>query len=242
MIRLFIGYDTREPVAWHAMVQSIIDHTSTPVSITPLALGQLGRRLTRPRDPKQSTDFAFSRFLVPQLCDFEGWALFMDCDMLVLDDLAALWALRDERYAVQVVQHDHRPPEDTKFLGQRQTRYEKKNWSSVMLFNNARCRMLDRDYVNCASGLELHQFKWLDDDSLIGALPSRWNHLVGYDAPRDDVAVLHYTTGGPWFDTYREVEYASLWRAYRARAEHAGNRAQDAQSEPAPQPNGTHGG
>ena len=215
MIRVFIGFDRRETAAYHALCHSILCHASEPVAITPLHLGHLGNVLTRERDPLQSTDFAFSRFLTPYLCEYEGWALFMDCDMIMTEDVANLWALQDERYAVQVVKHDHRPPEDTKFLGQRQTRYEKKNWSSVMLFNNARCRALTRDYVNSASGLELHQFKWLESDDLIGELPHRWNVLVGYDEPLDDVAVLHYTTGGPYFDAYADTPFAETWFRYR---------------------------
>lgn len=215
MIRIFIGFDARETAAYHALCQSIIAHASVPVAITPLQVDHLGGILTREPDPLQSTDFAFSRFLTPYLCDFEGWALFMDCDMIMLDDVAKLWALRDSRYAVQVVKHDHKPAEATKFLGQTQTRYAKKNWSSVMLFNNARCRALDRDYVNSASGLELHQFKWLESDDEIGELPARWNFLVGYDEPRDDIALLHYTTGGPYFDEYRDVPYADAWFHYR---------------------------
>src|SRR6185503_17813923 len=149
----------------------------------------------RESNPLQSTQFSFSRFLVPFLCGYEGWALFTDCDMLVLDDIAKLWALRDERYAVQVVKHVHVPKEDVKFLGAVQTRYEKKNWSSVMLMNCAKCTALTPDYVNNASGLELHQFKWLAGDHLIGELPPRWNHLVGFDPPRPDAGLVHFTTG-----------------------------------------------
>ncbi|HTE15122.1 MAG TPA: glycosyltransferase, partial [Burkholderiales bacterium] len=140
------------------------------------------------------------------------WSVFMDCDMLMLDDIANLWALRDERYAVMVVKHVHIPRETTKFLGEPQTQYEKKNWSSVMLFNNAKCRALSTDYVNTASGLDLHQFKWLNDDRLIGALPDRWNHLVGYNPPRADAALVHYTLGGPYFSEYAGCEYAKHWR------------------------------
>jgi len=139
----------------------------------------------------------------------------MDCDMLVLDDIANLWKLRDERYAVQVVKHSHVPKEDVKFLGAVQTKYEKKNWSSVMLLNCAKCRALTPDYVNAASGLELHQFKWLGDDHLIGELPAKWNHLVGYDAPRPGASLVHYTIGGPYFDEYRDCEYAREWFAER---------------------------
>ena len=132
--------------------------------------------------------------------------------MLVQDDIARLWDERDESYALQVVKHHHVPNEKTKFLGATQTRYEKKNWSSVMLFNNAHCGALTPDYVNEASGLELHQFKWLENDDLIGEIPHRWNHLVGYDAPTDEVSLLHFTEGGPYFHEYTGCEYGDLWR------------------------------
>jgi hypothetical protein len=216
MIRVFIGYDPREAVAYSVLAYSIQAHASQPVSITPLRLAQLKGILTRERHPLQSTDFSFSRFLTPYLSGYEGWSVFMDCDMLMLEDIAKLWQLRDERYAAMVVKHNHVPKETVKFLGEPQTRYEKKNWSSVILFNNARCRALTPEYVNGASGLELHQFKWLGNDDLIGGLPERWNHLVGYDPPRRDAALAHYTLGGPYFDEFRACEYAGEWFAARA--------------------------
>ena len=215
MINLFVGYDPREAVAFSVLAHSIHARASQPVCITPLMLSQLKGVLTRERHPLQSTDFSFSRFLTPYLSNFSGWSLFMDCDMLVLEDIANLWALRDERYAVMVVKHDHVPRETVKFLGEPQSKYEKKNWSSVMLFNNAKCRALTADYVNNASGLELHQFKWLGDDNLIGALPQRWNHLVGYNPPRADAALVHYTLGGPYFAQYTDCEYSAQWRCER---------------------------
>ena len=224
MIRVFIGYDPREAVAYNVLAHSIQVRASEPVAITPLMLSQLKRVLTRERHPLQSTDFSFSRFLTPYLSDFTGWSVFMDGDMLVLRDIAELWRLRDERYAVMVVQHDHVPRESVKFLGQPQSKYGKKNWSSVMLFNNARCRALTPDYVNRASGLELHQFKWLESDDLIGALPHAWNHLVGYNAPRRDAALVHFTLGGPYFPDYADCEYAEAWRTERDAMLHAGRR------------------
>ena len=214
-IRVFIGYDTREAVAFSVLSHSIHARASSPVSITPLALTQLRGVFGRDTNPLQSTQFSFSRFLTPYLCDYAGWAVFTDCDMLVLDDIAQLWSLRDERYAVQVVKHVHVPKEDVKFLGAVQTRYEKKNWSSVMLMNCARCTALTPEYVNRASGLELHQFKWLAGDHLIGELPRKWNHLVGYDAPRSDASLVHFTIGGPYFEEYRGCEYAAEWFAER---------------------------
>jgi lipopolysaccharide biosynthesis glycosyltransferase len=215
MIKVFIGYDSREAAAYSVLAHSIHARASVPVAVVPVMLSELKGVLTRERHPLQSTDFSFSRFLTPFLSDYQGWSIFMDCDMLVLDDIEKLYALRDERYAVMVVKHDHVPKETRKFLDQPQTAYQKKNWSSVMLFNNAQCRALTRDYVNTASGLELHQFKWLANDELIGEIPARWNHLVGYNAPNRDVSLVHYTLGGPYFQEYRDCEYADEWRAAR---------------------------
>jgi lipopolysaccharide biosynthesis glycosyltransferase len=211
MIRVFIGFDAAEEVAFGVLSHSIHARSSQPVSLAPVKLGQLKGVFDRPVNVLQSTEFSFSRFLTPYLAGYEGWAVFMDCDMVMLEDIARLWELRDERFAVQVVKHVHVPKEDVKFLGHAQTRYEKKNWSSVMLMNCARCKALTPEYVNTATGLELHQFKWLGDDGLIGTLPARWNHLAGYDAPRADAALVHYTIGGPWFAEYRDCEYASEW-------------------------------
>lgn len=214
-IRWFIGYDRREIVAYHVLAHSILEHASVPVAIVPVALHQLGGLFDRPRDPLQSTDFAFSRFLVPYLAG-GGHAIFSDCDMLCRADPAELWRLRDEDLALQVVQHDHQPTETAKFLGQTQSAYPRKNWSSLMLINCTVMRSLwTPDRVATASGLELHRFAGVPDWS-IGALPARWNHLVGVDAPRDDAALVHWTLGGPWFRGFEGVEYADeWWQTYR---------------------------
>ena len=225
MIRVFIGYDSRESAALYVLQHSIARRTSEPVEFVPLMLSSLQGVFTRPRDPLQSTDFSFTRFLTPYLCNFEGWALFMDCDMLMLDDIAKLWALRDDRYALQVVKHHHVPKETTKFLNEPQSKYEKKNWSSVMLMNCAKCRALTPSYVNTATGLQLHQFKWLENDDLIGELPHRWNHLVGYDAPAENPANVHHTLGGPYYDELRGTAYAEEWFAEQADMLHVTQRA-----------------
>lgn len=219
MIRVFIGFDARETVAYHVFSHSIMTRSTLPTTIMPLMLTQLSDIFTRPRHALQSTDFSFTRFLVPYLSSYEGWSMFFDCDMLMQDDIVKLWALRDERFAVQVVKHVHVPKESMKFLGQTQTKYDKKNWSSVILFNNARCRALTPEYVNTASGLELHQFKWLSGDDQIGELPHRWNHLVDYDlpAPTGDISNLHFTIGGPYFAEYANCSYADEWHQERER-------------------------
>ena len=211
MINIFIGYDSKEKVAYNVLSHSIIQNSTKPVAITPIALNNLKDDFVRERNALSSTEFSFSRFMIPHLMNYQGWALFMDCDMLMFEDVAELWRMRDDSKAIQVCKHDYTPKEDTKFLGQVQTKYEKKNWSSVMLMNCKKCTTLTPDYVNKASGLELHQFKWLEGDHLIGDLPLEWNWLVGEYEYKDDVKNVHYTKGGPWFEEYKDCDYAQDW-------------------------------
>ena len=221
MIRVFIGYDENESVAYHVLSHSILRHASQPVSITPLVKEHMKSFYVRERSSIESTDFSFTRFLVPYLSGYSGWSIFMDCDMLMTTDVAELWALRDEQYAVMCVKHDYVARDDVKFLGATQTKYEKKNWSSVMMFNNALCTSLTPDVVAKESGLFLHQYKWLASDDQIGALPTTWNYLVGEMTMSTTPRLIHYTLGGPYFDSYRESEYAHLWFAERALMLHA---------------------
>jgi hypothetical protein len=216
---VFIGYDRSEIVAYHVLCQSILDHCSVPVRFTPVAIGGLGDVFGRPPHELQSTEFSFTRFLTPYLSNYEGWSLFMDCDMLARADLKALFDLADDRFAAMVCQHDYTPRDAVKFEGHVQTRYAKKNWSSVVLFNNARCAALTPEYVNTASGLELHQFKWLQSDALIGSLPLEWNWLVGEYPHNPGAKVAHFTRGGPYFPDYAGDDYSDEWRAALARTD-----------------------
>jgi len=213
MIKIFIGFDSKEIVAYNVLQYSINARASKPLTISPLNLNHLKDIFYRKRDSLQSTEFSFTRFLVPYLCKYEGWAIFMDCDMLVLDDISNLWNLRNDKYAIMCVKHDHNPQTDIKFLNQTQTKYEKKNWSSVMLINCYRCKALTPEYVNNASGLELHRFKWLESEDLIGEIPQKWNHLVDYNIPIEskNISNLHYTEGGPYFKAYENCGYSKEW-------------------------------
>ena len=211
MINIFIGYDSKEKVAYNVLSHSIIQNSTKPVAITPIALNHLKDDFVRERNALSSTEFSFSRFMIPHLMNYQGWALFMDCDMLMFEDVSELWRMRDDSKAIQVCKHDYVPKEKTKFLGQTQTAYPKKNWSSFMLMNCKKCSSLTPDYVNRASGLELHQFKWLEGDHLIGDLPLEWNWLVGEYEHKDDVYNVHYTKGGPWFEDYAKCDYSQDW-------------------------------
>ncbi len=215
--RVYIGFDSKEVVAYHVFCQSILEKSSIPVEFLPIYLNNLGGLFTRERNQLQSTEFSFSRFLVPYLSNYEGWSLFADCDMLMRTDIAKLWELRDDRYAAMCVKHDYTPKVETKFLGQTQTKYEKKNWSSVILFNNAKCKALTPDFVNTATGLQLHQFKWLESEDLIGALPQTWNWLVNEYDYNEAADLVHFTDGGPYFEEYKNDDYAEEWFAARER-------------------------
>jgi hypothetical protein len=214
-IDVFVGYDTKEIVAYHALCQSIINKSSVPVRFTPIYLRNIAGVFNRERSAIQSTEFSFSRFLVPYLSNYQGWSLFLDCDMLARSDIGELFSLKNELYSVMVCKHDYVPKDSIKFLGNVQTRYEKKNWSSVMLFNNSRCNKLTIDYVNAATGLELHQFKWLGSENEIGELPLEWNWLVGEYPFHESAKIVHFTRGGPYFDDYKDCDYASEWFALR---------------------------
>ena len=214
MLQVYIGYDPKESVAFYTLAHSILRRASAPVAIVPLMQSQLKGLYTRPRGPTESTEFSLTRFLVPALSGYRGWSVFMDCDMLCRADVSELEAhiRRQPEKAVLVCQHDYVPKTERKFLGQVQTKYPRKNWSSLMIFNNQRCAHLTPEYVNTASGLDLHRFNWLEDGQ-IGDLPLEWNWLVGEYDYKPDAKIVHYTLGGPYFDEYRDCDYADEWRA-----------------------------
>lgn len=219
-LKVFIGYDSRESVAYHVACSSIIRHASGPVSITPLVQSQLREKglYTRERGKTESTEFSMTRFLVPYLCGYGDWAIFMDCDVVVQGDVYELWNIARQDYrkndyrAVWCVQHDYTPNSKLKMDNQVQTMYPRKNWSSVMVFMNKFCDRLTPAYVNQASGTDLHRMVWAGEDPRnIGHLPKEWNWLVGEYEPNAEAKLLHYTLGGPWFFNHRNCDHANIW-------------------------------
>lgn len=211
-IRLFVGYFEWSPIHYHVFVQSVLNHATVPVAFTPLKLNNLQRFFTRQKTPNQLTDFSYSRFLVPYLCNYEGWAIFMDgSDMMLREDISKLWALRDEQYDLMLVKHEDIDGEHA-FQGKSITSYNMFNWSSLMLFNNAKCKQLSLDYVNTAEYHDLHQFKWLENLDRIGEVPATWNHLVGYHAPRQDVSLVHWTQGVPNVNGDSGLAFEKEWQ------------------------------
>ena len=208
MIRVFAGYDEREINGWHVFSQSLIDHASQPVSLTPI----MGEQ----RDG--SNRFIYARFLVPELCGFDGMAIFMDgSDMLVRQDISKLADLYDPSFAVQVVKHDYQTRHPHKFIGTameaENASYPCKNWSSVIIWNcgHPSNRVLTTEYVAGHPGSHLHRFAWLDNHE-IGSLPHSWNHLVGEES-QIDPAVVHFTLGIPKMEHYRECDFAPDYAA-----------------------------
>lgn len=218
VLNIVIGFDANEAVAYHVLAHSIMRRASKPVCITPLYLPQLQAQglYTRERDPLQTTDFTYSRFLTPWIAGPGVTSVFMDSDMLCLTDICALdFEARCQPHSdVLVVQHDYVPNPDPKFLGQHQTAYPCKNWSSLMVFNGYRSavRRLTPDYINTASAADLHRFHWARPGD-VGSLPKEWNHLVGEYAPNPFAKLVHFTRGGPWFAGFEQCEFADEWRA-----------------------------
>ena len=210
-VKIFVGMDYKENVAYHTLTNSIIRKSSHPVSITALTLKSIPS-YNRPRDPKQSNEFSFTRFYVPWLCNYSGMAIYMDCDMLVRDgvDIIDICKSIDPMMSVSVCKHDYTPKGETKFLGTHQYQYPCKNWSSLMVFNcaNYHSKRLDPEYINTAPAMDLHQFKWTNR---IGELPKEWNWLVGEYEAVPSAKIAHFTLGGPYFKGNEDCDYASEW-------------------------------
>ncbi|XP_009382825.3 protein CDI-like [Musa acuminata AAA Group] len=217
--RIFVGYDSREDAAFQVCRHSLLRRSSVPLEVIPLKQAELRAAglYTRGRGATESTEFSFTRFLTPFLAGYQGWAMFVDCDFLFTADVAELSAMADDRYAVMCVHHDYAPKEGVKMDGVPQTVYPRKNWSSMVLYNCAhpKNRALTPELVSAESGAFLHRFMWLDDDD-VGELPVAWNFLVGHNRvdptdPKTQPKAIHYTSGGPWFEAYRDCEFGDLW-------------------------------
>jgi lipopolysaccharide biosynthesis glycosyltransferase len=220
MLTVFIGYDSREDIAYRVCRESILKHSSLPVRIIPIKQDELREDgvYLRPHDPLSSTEFSFTRFLVPHLAGYKGWAVFMDCDFLFRHDIYTVMKYRDPKKALFCVKHDYKPTEETKMDGAVQHQYPRKNWSSFMLFN---CEHPDTVHlrprvVNTATGMYLHQMQWTDNEN-IGELPISFNYLEGWHTKDNcvDPIAVHFTRGGPWFDNWQDVEYADEWLAVK---------------------------
>jgi len=216
-LKIFIGFDSREKIAYHVLSQSIIANSSIPVNITPINLYNLKNFYNRPKVKKHSTEFSISRFLTPYLSDYKGYSLYLDCDFIVLEDVAKLLRhiSKNSSKALWCVKHKEYVPKDKiKFLREKQIPYAKKNWSSFMVFNNAKCKILTPKLVAKANGLYLHQFKWIKEKS-IGSLPKNWNILVGEQKFPTKINALHYTLGGPYFKKHSKCHGSKHWFKYK---------------------------
>jgi len=218
-MNVFVGYDSREDIAYQVCKYSIISR-SKGVNVIPLVQEDLRDQkiYTRPVDTLSSTEFTFTRFLVPYLSDYQGWAIFCDCDFLFLEDITKLFEVayrkENQQFAVMCVHHEYEPKNSTKMDNQVQHNYPRKNWSSLVLFNcqHPSNKNLTPDVVNTQTGAFLHRFQWLKDEE-IGTVNHEWNWLVNwYHEPKDGSPKgLHYTEGGPWFPNYFKCEYGAHW-------------------------------
>lgn len=209
MIKIFIGYDKRESIAYHTLTQSIIEKSSVPVSITPLKLSNLLSIYNR-EDNKGTTEFSLTRFLVPFLSNFNGYSIFMDCDMVCNIDISEVLSVIENQpnKSVYVCQHDYKSVVNLKATGKNEN-YPRKNWSSFMIFNNSLCKNLTPEYVNSATPSDLHRLIWANEN--IGSLPLEYNWLVGEYDKIHNPKILHYTLGTPCFIEYKNSDYSQEW-------------------------------
>jgi len=215
-LNIYVGYDSKEDIAYRVCKYSILKRSKSNIKITSLKLYELVAKnlYKRDIDPLASTEFTYSRFLVPFLNNYNGWAIFCDCDFIFFEDISNILIDIDKSKAVYCVQHDYTPKEKHKMDGQKQTIYPRKNWSSCILFNcsHPSNKKLNLDLVNSETGSFLHQFKWLEDNE-IGSLDERWNWLEGWTSNHNNKKpfAVHYTRGGPWFEEWQDVEFANEW-------------------------------
>jgi lipopolysaccharide biosynthesis glycosyltransferase len=224
-MRVFIGYDSREDIAFRVCESSIRKHSKIPIDVWPIKQQEMRERnlYWRDHDPLASTEFSFTRFLTPHLAGYKGWVLFCDCDFFFRKDISGLRDYMDPEKAVMVVKHEYNPPEKIKMDGKVQTQYTRKNWSSFMLINceHPSVQALTPDVVNRQTGLYLHRFQWLENKH-IGELPMTYNYLEGWHTKQDceDPIAVHFTRGGPWFKDYMQVEYGDEWIEHAKRITH----------------------
>jgi len=214
LIPIFVGYDPREAIAYHVCSNSIIRQASQPVSIVPLALNLFTDYNETHTDG--SNQFIYSRFLVPHLMGYRGWAIFIDGDMILRDDIAKLWNLRQDDKDVMVVKHNYKTRMKQKYLGSKNEDYPRKNWSSVILWNcnSTVNRQLTPEFVQGATGAQLHRFTWIDD-ARIGELPPEWNWLPDEYGSNPDAKLLHYTLGTPCFHEFADTPQGNEWHKER---------------------------
>ena len=222
-IPVFVGYDPREAIAYHTCVNSIIRHASQPVAIVPIALNLFQDYKETHTDG--SNHFIYTRFLVPHLMGFKGWAIFIDGDMIIRGDIVELWNLREVDKDVMVVKHDYQTCMPVKYLGAKNENYPRKNWSSVILWNcnSFPNRQLTPEFVQTSSGSFLHRFSWLDDDR-IGDLPPEWNWLPDEYGPNLNAKLLHYTLGTPCFQEFADTPQGNEWHRERILTEYCQQR------------------
>jgi lipopolysaccharide biosynthesis glycosyltransferase len=213
---IYVGYDESQDMAYNVCAFSIKENTNFDVNIHKINDKTICG-YNREHDPLSSTPFTYARFYVPFINDYKGFSIFCDGDFLFLDDIGKLINLFDSKYAVQVVKHDYNPSNATKMNNKIQTMYPRKNWSSLILWNNEhpKNKQLNLDLLNKSTGSFLHRFTWLDDSD-IGEISYDWNWLVGWynETEKNKPKALHFTEGGPWLEDIK-TEYDFLWNSYK---------------------------
>lgn len=217
MNNVYVGYDDEQDIAYRVCKYSIHQNSKDSNIAVEKINSNTVKGYDRKHDPLASTPFTYARFYVPYINNYQGFSIFCDGDFLFLADINELIELFDPKYAVQVVKHDYNPTYAIKMNNKIQTTYPRKNWSSLILWNNShpKNKQLTLELLNRETGSFLHQFKWLEDNE-IGEINYAWNWLVGWykETSTTKPKALHFTEGGPWLKS-TETEYDNLWIRYK---------------------------
>jgi hypothetical protein len=159
------------------------------------------------------TEFSLYRYLVPELCDFQGRAIYIDSDTVCLSDIGELFDT---------------PIGDADFLAKYEAYSGEKLWGlSVMLIDCARCRFdLEKIVEEIEAGLyTMTDFSCMGPRFLahhpyqIGRLDPDWNV---FDRSDQQTKLIHYTNllAQPW--KYPNHPHGELWFRYFNEARAAG--------------------
>ncbi|MBY0549074.1 MAG: hypothetical protein K2W95_17505 [Candidatus Obscuribacterales bacterium] len=198
-MKVFIGASSTEWLPAKVLEYSIRKNASFAVQTVNLANCVRPFKMPLDASNKPRTPFSFQRFLIPELMQYSGRAIYLDSDMLVLQDIAKLWRMPFSGANLIC----------TSALNQAQRAVQ----YSVMLLD---CNSLNWNIDTLVNDLDSGALSY---EALVhgmaaarkpaARIPPTWNFLDKY-VP-GTTALIHYTNmhSQPWLS--RENDAAAVW-------------------------------
>jgi lipopolysaccharide biosynthesis glycosyltransferase len=179
-----------------------IERNDAPPFLAPLSLEMKYRNVT---------EFSLYRYLIPQMCDYQGRAIYLDSDMICLGDIGELFET---------------PMDDVDFRAVKE--YGNSMWAtSVMLFNCGRCRF---ELETIFDEIDAGRYSYSDFSRFAGhflqqrpyaiaELDPVWNEFDRFDS---NTKLIHYTdlSRQPW--KFPNHPFGELWHQYFKEARDSG--------------------